>query len=76
MIHDELEIDGVKITSFYGKYAVASYDEALARAQEYDFIAGIRTDEKAEYGMLFNSKEEFDELIKEKVYPLAIVPMI
>ena len=76
MINDVIEEDGVKVQSFYGKYAVFSYKEALQKAKESGFLAGIRTDENADYGMLFNNKEEFDELIEGKEYPLAIVPLI
>ena len=55
---------------------VSSYNEALQKAKESGFMAGIRIDEKADYGMLFNNKKEFDELIADKEYPLAIVPLI
>ena len=74
-ILDIVEDDGIKLPSYYGKYLVNSYDEALKRAKEYDFIAGIRVD-GVEKGDLFNNKEEFEELIKDKVYPVAIVPVV
>ena len=71
-----VEDNGIKIKTFYGKYMVSSYDEALKKAKDSGFMAGIRIDEKADYGMLFNNKEEFDELIEGKEYPLAIVPLL
>ncbi len=74
-ILNTVEDQGVKIPSYYGKYLVNSYDEALTKAQASGFMAGIRVDgvEKAD---LFNTKEEFDELIKDAKYPVAIVPLL
>ncbi len=74
-ILETVEDDGIKLSSYYGKYLVGSYEDALKRAKEYDFTAGIRVD-GVEKGDLFNSKEEFEELIKNKVYPVAIVPIV
>ncbi|GEM_PF-6320271 len=73
-ILETVEDEGVKLQSYYGKYLVNSYKEALERAESMDFTGGVREDGK-EYGMLFNSKEEFDDEVKGKDYPLAIVPM-
>jgi len=73
-ILDTVEDDGVKLQSYYGKYLASSYDEALEKAKAMDFTGGIREDGN-EYGKLFNSKEEFDEEINGKEYPLAVVPM-
>ena len=74
-ILDEIEDDGVSVLSYYGKYLVNSYDEALEKAKESGYMAGIRV-EGVEKGSLFNSKEEFEELIKKVVYPVAIVPLV
>ncbi len=74
-IADIVEDDGVKVSSYYAKYLATSYEDALARAKGMGFIGGVREDGK-EYGMLFNSREEFDELIRGKEYPVAIVPMV
>lgn len=74
-ILETVEDDGVKLSSYYGKYLVSSYDEALVKAREYDFMAGVRRDgiEKSD---LFNNKEEFEDVIKGKTYPVAIVPLV
>jgi len=74
-ILDTIEDEGVKLPSYYGKYLVNSYDEALKKAKEAGFMAGIRI-EGVEKGSLFNNKEEFEELIKDKEYPVAIVPIV
>ena len=74
-ILDKVEDDGVELQSYYGKYLADSYDDALKRAQDMDFAGGVREDGK-EFGMMFSSKKEFNEIIKNKKYPLAIVPII
>lgn len=74
-IIDAVEDEGVQIPSYYGKYLAASYDEALIKAKEADFMAGIRV-EGIEKGDLFNNKEEFEDLIKNVEYPVAIVPIV
>ncbi len=70
-----IDADGIKVSSYYGKYLVNSYDEALQKARESGFMAGIRVD-GVEKGELFNSREEFEILIKKVKYPCAIVPLL
>ena len=74
-ILDTVEDQGAQVPSYYGKYLVNSYNEALVKAQEAGFMAGIRI-EGTEKGDLFNNKEEFEDLIKSVEYPVAIVPVI
>ncbi len=74
-ILDVIEDEGVKVPSYYGKYLVNSYDEAIARAKSMDFAGGVREDGR-EHGKLFNSKEEFEQEVAGKSYPLAIVPLV
>jgi len=74
-ILDTVEDQGAQVPSYYGKYLVNSYGEALVKAQETGFMAGIRV-EGIEKGDLFNNKDEFEELIKEVKYPVAIVPLV
>ena len=74
-ILETVEDGGTQVPSYYGKYLVHSYEEALAKAKEYDFTAGVRVD-GVEKGDLFNTKEEFEEVIQGKAYPVAIVPLV
>lgn len=74
-ILDTVEDEGVKVQSYYGKYLVNSYEEALERAKAMDFVGGVREEGK-EHAMMFSSQEEFEEEIKGKVYPVAIVPLV
>ncbi len=74
-ILDIVEDQGVQVPSYYGKYLVESYDEALERAKAMDFCGGVRVEGK-EHAMMFSSKEEFDKEVESKQYPLAIVPLV
>jgi len=74
-ILNTVEDEGMKVPSYYGKYLVRSYEEALVKAQASGFMAGIRV-EGVEKADLFNNKEEFEELIKSAEYPVAIVPVL
>ncbi len=74
-IIETVEDEGMQVPSYYGKYLVRSYGEALVKAKESGFMAGIRV-EGVEKGDLFNNKEEFEDLIKKAEYPVAIVPMV
>ncbi len=73
-ILETVEDDGIKLSSYYGKYLVNSYDEALIKAKEYGFAAGVRVD-GVEKSDLFINKEEFEDIVKDKDYPIAIVPV-
>jgi hypothetical protein len=74
-ILETVEDEGVQVPSYYGKYLVQSYDEALERARAMDFVGGVRVDGK-EHAIMFNSKDELDTELNGKEYPLAIVPLV
>lgn len=71
--NDTIEQDGVQVASYWDKYKVSSYDEALKRAQELDFWGGLKTT-YGDKGELFASREEFDALAKHATYPLIVLP--
>lgn len=73
-LHDTVEEEGVPVSSYWDKYKVDSYDEALKRAEVMDFCGGIKTS-YTDKGDLFNSLEEFDELAKYASYPVIVLPM-
>ena len=74
-ILETVEDDGVHVPSYYGKYLAYSYEDALQRAEKTGFLGGIRVDgvEKAD---LFSNKEEFELHMKDKAFPVAIVPLV
>ncbi len=74
-ILDTVEDEGVQVPSYYGKYLVESYDEALERAKAMDFCGGVRVEGK-EHAIMFASEEEFEKELEGKEYPLAIVPLV
>lgn len=73
-LHDTVQEEGVAVASFWDKYKVSTYEEAHARAEKLDFCGGIKTS-YTDKGELFNTKEEFDAIMKQTTYPLIVVPL-
>jgi hypothetical protein len=66
--------DGTEVLSYYGKHVVNSLKEARNQASELHFLGAIRI-EGVEKADLFVSEDEFETLIKDKEFPLAIIPL-